>query len=511
MKLDKSSPIPITHQLEQLLREQIATGELSIGQRLPTEMELCARLGVSRTPIRNALGKLVDKGLLVRYPGRGTFVSSNSSTPRNVRKTEEITITIPEDQWCWPIQQAASAWNGEHPEQLIRLRFQVAAPVQLRSRLTLAVAQGAAADLSLLDSVWVAEFADRGYLEPMANINPATAHQLSTDLVPPMIPHHTINGELIAYPAEADFAVLWYRKDWFEAEGIKAPTTWDQWLECLRHFQDPDIRDRYHIGSHSLAFTGGLPAGETTTFQLLPVLWSAGADVITDYEVVLNSPEAKSAVRFVTDLVRRHRFASRDVVNVSWNAPALSLAAGSVAMSLGGSYEAELIRAAAGWEIDEFLQRVGFLPVPAGPDGEPATLLGGLSYGIYRQSRRQELALGLLARALRPDILSIWCARTSTNPPTISGAKAIDMNAEPFLHETSQLFQHARTRWPIAEYQRVSATITRMFESAILGEIEPEDAVARAAVVISGITGLPERGAPRRAWASTLVASRHGF
>jgi ABC-type glycerol-3-phosphate transport system substrate-binding protein len=326
-----------------------------------------------------------------------------------------------------------------------------------------------------------------------------------------VIPHHTINGELMAYPAEADFAVLWYRKDWFEAEGLSAPTTWDEWIECLRHFKSPEVRDRFHTSNHSLAFAGGLQAGETTTFQLLPVLWSAGADVITDYEVVLNSSEARNAVRFVTELVRRHRFASRDVVNVSWNAPALSLAAGSVAMSLGGSYEAELIRAASGWETDEFLQRVGFLPVPAGPGGEPATLLGGLSYGIYRQSRRQELALGLLARSMRPDILGVWCARTSTNPPTISGANALDPAAEPFLHETSQLFQHARTRWPIAEYQRVSATITRMFESAILGEIEPDDAVARAAVVISGITGLPERGAPRRSWASTAVASRLGF
>lgn len=509
MKIDKNSPIPITHQLEQLLREQIAAGDLKIGQRLPTEMELCARLGVSRTPIRKALGQLVENGMLVRYPGRGTFVASNNASSRDVRKIEEITITVPEDHWCWPIQQAASAWNEEHPNRPVRIRFQVAAPVQLRSRLTLAVAQGAAADLSLLDSVWVAEFADRGYLEPMTNIDHGVASSLLSDLVSPMVPHHTIHGELVAYPAEADFAVLWYRKDWFEREGLGTPVTWEQWLTCLNYFQLPEIRDRYHLGSHSLAFTGGLQAGETTTFQLLPVLWSAGADVITDYEVVLNSHEARGAVQFVADLVRRHRVASRDVVNVSWNGPALSLAAGGVAMALGGSYEAELIRAAAGWEIDEFLARVGFLPIPAGPGGEQATLLGGLSYGIYRQSGQKELALGLLARAMRPDILRVWCARTSTNPPTVSGAQALDAASEPFLHATSQLFRHARTRWPIAEYARVSATLARMFESAILGESEPDDAVARASVVISGITGLPERGAPRRNSALVATGSRH--
>ena len=53
---------------------------------------------------------------------------------------------------------------------------------------------------------------------------------------------------------------------------------------------------------------------------------------------------------FVGDLVRRHRVASSDVVAVSWNGPALALAAGTVAMALGGGYERSLIRAAAGWD-----------------------------------------------------------------------------------------------------------------------------------------------------------------
>jgi multiple sugar transport system substrate-binding protein len=509
MKLDKKSPVPITHQLEELLRSQIATGQLEIGQRLPTEHELCARLGVSRTPVRKALGQLAASGMLVRYPGRGTFVAANQS--KNLpRQVEEVTITVPEEQWCWPFQQAAAVWNQENPARPVRLRFQVAAPVQLRSRLTLAVAQGAAADLSVLDSVWIAEFADRGYLEPMRNIDPIQASQLANDLVPQMLPHHTINGELVAYPAEADFMVVWFRRDWFAREGLQPPRTWDEWLACLRHFQRAEVQNRYHLSSHPLAFTGGLHAGETTTFQLLPVLWSAGADVIANHEVVLNSDEARSAVQFIADLVRRNRVASRDVVNVSWNAPALAFAAGSVAMALGGTYEAELISAAAGWSEDEFMSNVGFLPVPAGPRGEPVTLLGGLSYGIYRQSKRQELALSLLARVMRPDILRTWSERTTTNPPTISGSQALDPASEPFLHATSQLFKHARTRWPIPEYDRVSATLARMFETAILGESAPQDAVSRAAMVISGITGLPERGARRRSWPATAVASRHG-
>jgi GntR family transcriptional regulator, rspAB operon transcriptional repressor len=56
------------------LRDQIVRAELAPGERL-SEAELGERLGVSRTPIREALGRLRDDRLVEVRPQIGTFVA----------------------------------------------------------------------------------------------------------------------------------------------------------------------------------------------------------------------------------------------------------------------------------------------------------------------------------------------------------------------------------------------------------------------------------------------------
>ncbi len=56
------------------LRRQILRGELKPGERL-MEISLANRLGVSRTPIREAIRKLEHEGLVVMIPRRGAHVA----------------------------------------------------------------------------------------------------------------------------------------------------------------------------------------------------------------------------------------------------------------------------------------------------------------------------------------------------------------------------------------------------------------------------------------------------
>ena len=68
-------PIPLYHQLKELVLEKIDSGEWGPGYRLPTESELTAQYGVSRVTVRQALQLLADQGLVERKQGLGTFVA----------------------------------------------------------------------------------------------------------------------------------------------------------------------------------------------------------------------------------------------------------------------------------------------------------------------------------------------------------------------------------------------------------------------------------------------------
>lgn len=71
-ELSASSGTPLYRQIKEILRREIISGMASPDRPL-TEAKLLERFGVSRAPIRQALGELADEGYVYRKQGRGTF------------------------------------------------------------------------------------------------------------------------------------------------------------------------------------------------------------------------------------------------------------------------------------------------------------------------------------------------------------------------------------------------------------------------------------------------------
>jgi len=84
------SPIPIYHQLTNLLRNQISCGEWESGKKLPTEAELSKKYGVSRLTIRKAKEKLIKEGRVHSIQGSGSYVTDPKKWPPNPYTIETI-------------------------------------------------------------------------------------------------------------------------------------------------------------------------------------------------------------------------------------------------------------------------------------------------------------------------------------------------------------------------------------------------------------------------------------
>lgn len=68
------SALPLYHRLALRLESEIHTGAVALDGGIDNELDLAARFGVSRPTMRRAILHLVDKGLLVRKRGVGTYV-----------------------------------------------------------------------------------------------------------------------------------------------------------------------------------------------------------------------------------------------------------------------------------------------------------------------------------------------------------------------------------------------------------------------------------------------------
>jgi GntR family transcriptional regulator len=74
--IDRNVPLPIYEQLARIIAGQIDTGQLAAGNRLPTEFDLARDYRISRDTVRQAIGVLERRGLLVRKRAKGTFVAA---------------------------------------------------------------------------------------------------------------------------------------------------------------------------------------------------------------------------------------------------------------------------------------------------------------------------------------------------------------------------------------------------------------------------------------------------
>ena len=144
--LTRGSGIPLYHQIQQRLLEQIQSGELKPGEPLPSIQRIAARMGVSQMTVRQAVRALCETGVIYSRQGKGTFISgiklerdfryvlsfseetiARGATPSS--KTLSFHIQAPDRE----AKEALRLGDGDKVYSLRRVRFGDSVPMGIES------------------------------------------------------------------------------------------------------------------------------------------------------------------------------------------------------------------------------------------------------------------------------------------------------------------------------------------------------------------------------------------
>ena len=131
LKVNMNEYLPLRDVVFNTLRQAILKGELEPGERL-MEIQLAERLGVSRTPIREAIRKLELEGLVLMIPRKGAEVAKISE--KSLRDVLEVRRSLEE----LAIELACARMDEEDVRNLEQARDAFSAAVRQGDAMTIA-------------------------------------------------------------------------------------------------------------------------------------------------------------------------------------------------------------------------------------------------------------------------------------------------------------------------------------------------------------------------------------
>jgi multiple sugar transport system substrate-binding protein len=319
-------------------------------------------------------------------------------------------------------------------------------------------------DVLALDTIWVAEFAQAGWLRDLSHL---LSHDSRADLFPGPLASATWRGRVYALPWFADAGLLYYRADLLAQHGLSPPDTWADLVAAARAVT------RAQRGLHGFVWQGKQYEG--LVCNALEFVWSHGG--------TLEKEQADAAARGLAFM--------RALVSEGVTPPYVTTLTEEPARVIFGRGDALFLRNwPYAWRLLEregspVRGRVGVSVLPHAPGQSPAATLGGWQLGVNAFSARPEAAERLAAFLAAPAAQKAMATAYGYSPPRRSLYHDAELAAaQPFLARLRGVLEAARPRPVSPHYVALSQTLQAEF-SAVLAGLRPAEtalaAIRRAA------------------------------
>jgi multiple sugar transport system substrate-binding protein len=348
------------------------------------------------------------------------------------------------------VRPLIAKWNAAHPNEKVTFKEQTDQADQQHDDLVQHFqAKDAGYDVVDVDVVWTAEFAAKGWLQPLKD---KMAFDTSA-MLKPTVDSGTYKGTLYAAPQTSDGALLYYRKDLVPTP----PKTWDEMMSMC------SIAKQNNIGCYG----GQLSKYEGLTVNASEAINSAGGSVLDkDGKPSLNTAEAKAGLE---NLAKAYADGNipKEGITFQEELSRQAFQSGKLLFLRNWPYVYNLATTEGSSAVKD---KLGIAPIP-GKDGPGASSLGGHNLAVSVYSKNKATALDFLKFMTSEETEKFYATQGSLAP--VLGSLYTDaalVKKLPYLPVLKTSLENAVPRPVTPFYPAVTKAIQENAYSAIKGE-----------------------------------------
>jgi multiple sugar transport system substrate-binding protein len=364
------------------------------------------------------------------------------------------------------VRPTIAKWNKAHPDEKVTFKEQTDQADQQHDDLVQHFqAKDKNYDVVSVDVVWTAEFAAKGWLQPLEG-------KMAIDtngLLPATVKSATYNGKLYASPVSSDGGLLFYRKDLVKTP----PKTWDEMMA------DCKIAKQKKIGCY---------AGQFTKYEGLTV--NAAEAINTDGGTIVGKDgatptvDSPDAVKGLTRLVDAYKNGDipKEAITFQEEQGRQAFEAGKLMFLRNWTYVYGLAKTDSSSKVKNTF---GVAPLP-GTSGPGASSLGGHNAAISVYSDHKATAHDFLQYLTGAEFQKFELTQGTLAPVRADlYSDAALVKKYPYLPTLLTSIQNAVPRPVSPFYPAVTKAIQDNSYAALKGQKSPQQAVKDMSAAIN--------------------------
>ena len=337
--------------------------------------------------------------------------------------------------------------------------------------MTVAGAKDPSVDIISMDVPFVPEFAAAGWT---ISVDDAFPKDEQAKFFKGTLDGATYEGKLWAIPWFNNGPGLYYRKDLFDAKGLKPPKTYDELLNAAKTLQTDDM----------IGFGMQLPQSEGGIISWMEYLWGHGGDMVDDkLNVIVDQGTAGvDGMQKLLDFVYKDKIIPEAALQFRLGADVMNLFRGGKAAmirlwfsNVGDLYKDDSTIKAGQWDVAPLPSKTGEKPGPG--------CLGDWNLGVSKFSQKQPAALEAIKILTNYETQRLHFLDGGFLPARTAVFDDPEIQKKyPYAKQAQASFENLKPRPVTPFYPQMSAdAIQPAFGQAMARQIPPDQAIKQMA------------------------------